>query len=63
MTRSEQYLEKAIKMLTIAQADAKKDFTIKKPTAYALYHVWKYFDAHENERYEKYGSRRNKEGN
>ena len=50
MTRSEQHLDKAIKMIKVAQEDAIKDFRIKKPTAYALYQVWKYFDEHEKER-------------
>ena len=47
MTNSEFKLGKAISMINIAYADANKDFTIKKPMAYALYHVWKYFDEHE----------------
>ena len=50
MTRSEQRLSKAIKMLKEEYIRAQASVFVRKPMAYALYQVWKWFDANEKER-------------
>lgn len=56
MTRSEQRLQKAIKMLTEEYRKAQAATWVEKPMSYALYKVWKYFDAHEKSRLAKVSS-------
>ena len=55
MTRSEQKLEKAIRLLKQEYANAQASDFVNKPMSYALYQVWKKFDSNE-------GSVKNKEG-
>lgn len=51
MTRSEQRYQKAIKMLAEEYRKSQASVSVKKPMAYALYQVWKYFDKHEKPRF------------
>ena len=50
MTRSEQKYQKAIKMLAEEYRKAMAQVSVRKPMAYALYQVWRYFDQHEKSR-------------
>lgn len=50
MTRSEQKYQKAIKMLAEEYHKAIVQVSVRKPMAYALYQVWRYFDQHEKSR-------------
>lgn len=50
MTRSEQRIQKATKMLEEEYRKALAQAWVGKPMAYALYQVWKYFDEHEKSR-------------
>ena len=50
MTRDEQRLHKAIKMLEEEYSQTQSNVLIHKPLARALYNVWRYFDANENDR-------------
>ena len=50
MTRSEQRMQKATKMLEEEYRKALAQVWVGKPMAYALYQVWKYFDTHEKSR-------------
>ena len=47
MTRNEQRYQKAIKMLAEEYRKAQAAAYVHKPMSYALYQVWKYFDAYE----------------
>ena len=47
MTRAEQKLNKAVKILTDEYNKALSDKYVQKPMAYALYQVWKHFDEKE----------------
>ncbi len=51
MTRSEQRYQKAIKMLTEEYRKAQAAVYVRKPMAYALYQVFRWFDANEKPRY------------
>ena len=53
MTRAERRYQKAIKMLAEEYRKAQAASWVAKPLAYALYQVWKYFDAYERPRTEK----------
>lgn len=53
MTRSEQRLQKAFKMLDTEYKKALASCYVRKPMAYALYQVWKYFTSHEKSRLTK----------
>lgn len=46
-------LNKAIKMLKDAYITGQTMVWVRKPMAYALYQVWKYFDEYEKPRYQK----------
>ena len=50
MTRAERRYQKAIKMLAEEYHKAQAASWVVKPLAYALYRVWKYFDAYERPR-------------
>ena len=50
MTRNEQRYQKAIKMLQDEYVKAQASAFVRKPMAYALYQVWKYFDIKEKSR-------------
>ncbi len=50
MTRSEQKYQKAIKMLQDEYVKAQASAFVRKPMAYALYQVWKYFNTKEKSR-------------
>lgn len=50
MTRAERRYQKAIKMLAEEYRKAQSHEWVAKPLAYALYQVWKYFDAYEKPR-------------
>lgn len=50
MTRSEQKIQKALKMLTEEYQRSKEIVWIRKPMAHALYIVWRYFDEYEKPR-------------
>ena len=50
MTREERRYQKAIKMLAEECRKAQAAWWVEKPLAYALYQVWKYFDAYERPR-------------
>ena len=50
MTRSEQKYQKAIKMLADEYRKAQTMAFVRKPMAYALYQVWKWFDENEKSR-------------
>lgn len=53
MTRSEQKYQKAIKMLMEEYRKAQAQAFVRKPMAYALYQVWKWFDENEKPRFTK----------
>lgn len=50
MTRCEQTLSKAVKMVTEEYRKALSQVSVRKPMSYALYQVWRYFDQHEKSR-------------
>ena len=50
MTRSEQKYQKAIKMLAEEYRKSQAMVFVRKPMAYALYQVWKWFDENEKPR-------------
>ncbi len=50
MTRSEHKYQKAIKMLAYEYCKAQAMAFVRKPMAYALYQVWKWFDGNEKSR-------------
>ena len=50
MTRSEHKFQKAIKMLAEEYRRSQALVFVRKPMAYALYQVWKWFDEHEKPR-------------
>lgn len=50
MTREERRYQKAIKMLAEEYHKAQAASWVQKPMSYALYQVWKYFDAYEKPR-------------
>lgn len=50
-TRSEMKLNKALKMLKEEYVKAQASVYVRKPMAYALYQVWRYFDGTEKSRY------------
>ena len=50
MTRSEQKYQKAIKMLAEEYHKAQTMAFVRKPMAYALYQVWKWFNENEKPR-------------
>jgi hypothetical protein len=50
MTRSEQKYQKAIKMFAEEYRKSQAMVFVRKPMAYALYQVWKWFDENEKPR-------------
>ena len=50
MTRTEQRYQKVIKMLAEEYRKAQSYAWVRKPMSYALYQVWRYFNAHEKSR-------------
>jgi len=50
MTRSEHKYQKAIKMLAEEYRKSQALAFVRKPMAYALYQVWKWFDENEKPR-------------
>ena len=53
MTRSEHKYQKAIKMLAEEYRMSQTRVFVRKPMAYALYQVWKWFDENEKPRIEE----------
>lgn len=43
-------IERAIERLRAEYERARKNPTVRKPLAYALYHTWRYYDAKEREK-------------
>lgn len=50
MTRSEQKYNKAVKMLVEEYCKAQGNVWVRKPMAYSLYQVWKWFNTNEKHR-------------
>ncbi len=50
MSRSEQKYQKVLKMISDEYRKAQESTWVRKPMAYALYQVWKWFDQHEKPR-------------